>query len=439
MRDPLKLLLWIYFLLLVLEGALRKWILPGLAEPLLIVRDPIVLAIYCLALSRGTFPFRPAVLVLAGLAGLSLVFAVIAGAPVFVAIYGLRINYLHVPLIFLMGSALDHADVVRMGRVALWLTLGITVLMFLQHNAGPASLLNKGIGSGEGGQLRGALDKVRPAGPFSFITGPMAWYPLATAFAFYGWTHPNTYPRRLLIAATAAIVIAVPLSISRSLLFSVLVVVVFGLFTVARDVRRLGAVLVPIALAVLMLQIAANQDLTAAFSARWEESTVQGGGMGASIFQRFFNDHLAALTVIGDAPLFGHGVGIGSNVGARFTTGSLTFLLAEGEWPKILLELGPILGAMFILFRCWLAAHVLWNAWLGLLRHNDGLGWMLVGASMLIVISGQWAPPTILGFAVFGSGLALAAAGGPAEPDDETEETDTADELEEEPRTPLRT
>ncbi len=431
MHPYVKPLLWAYFLLLVLEGALRKWILPGLAEPLLIVRDPVVIATYFLALSSGHFPFRPALLALAGLAGLSLVFALIAGAPLFVAIYGLRINYLHVPLVFVMGAALDHADVVRIGRAALWLTLGITGLMFLQYNSGPGSFLNKGIGGGEVGQLGGALGKIRPPGPFSFITGPMAWYPLATAFAFYGWTHPGTYPRRLLVAATAAIVIAVPISISRSLLFSVLVVVVFGLFTVARDVRRLGTVLVPIGLAVLMLQVAANQELTAAFSARWEESTVRGGGVGVSIFQRFFNDHLVAFAVMWDAPLFGHGIGLGSNVGARFTTGALTFLLAEGEWPKILLELGPVLGAGFILFRCWLALHVLWSAWLGLLRHNDGLGWMLVGASLLLVVSGQWAPPTILGFAVFGSGLALAAAAGPVE-NEEDEETDAADGVEDE-------
>jgi hypothetical protein len=38
---------------------------------------------------------------------------------------------------------------------------------------------------------------------------------------------------------------------------------------------------------------------------------------------------------------------------------------------------------------------------------------MLAGACALLVLNGQWAPPTILGFAVFGAGLALAAAPGP--------------------------
>ena len=37
--ENLKRLIWVYFILLVFEGALRKWFLPGLSTPLLIVRD----------------------------------------------------------------------------------------------------------------------------------------------------------------------------------------------------------------------------------------------------------------------------------------------------------------------------------------------------------------------------------------------------------------
>ena len=41
--DLLKKGIWLYFLLLIFEGALRKWLLPGLATPLLVVRDPIAM------------------------------------------------------------------------------------------------------------------------------------------------------------------------------------------------------------------------------------------------------------------------------------------------------------------------------------------------------------------------------------------------------------
>ncbi len=43
-------LIWLYFWLLLFEGALRKWVAPQLANPLLIIRDPVVLLIYALAL-----------------------------------------------------------------------------------------------------------------------------------------------------------------------------------------------------------------------------------------------------------------------------------------------------------------------------------------------------------------------------------------------------
>jgi hypothetical protein len=91
-------------------------------------------------------------------------------------------------------------------------------------------------------------------------------------------------------------------------------------------------------------------------------------------------------------------------------TGSSVFLLAEAEWPKIVLELGPLLGLGFIAYRCWLAAHVMMSGWRSLRDEGDSLSWLLGGASFLALLSGQWGPPTILGFAVFGAGLALAAA-----------------------------
>src|SRR3954471_1220217 len=50
--------IWVYLFFLVFEGVLRKWVLPGLSGPLLIIRDPIVLVIYGLALGGGVFPMN---------------------------------------------------------------------------------------------------------------------------------------------------------------------------------------------------------------------------------------------------------------------------------------------------------------------------------------------------------------------------------------------
>lgn len=48
-----RMALWIYLFLLIFEGALRKWFLQPLATPLLLVRDPIVIWLYCIAMQKG--------------------------------------------------------------------------------------------------------------------------------------------------------------------------------------------------------------------------------------------------------------------------------------------------------------------------------------------------------------------------------------------------
>ena len=54
----IKKLIWTYFLLLLFEGALRKWFLPGLSQGLLIIRDPLVIWIYYLCYAKGVFPLN---------------------------------------------------------------------------------------------------------------------------------------------------------------------------------------------------------------------------------------------------------------------------------------------------------------------------------------------------------------------------------------------
>ena len=52
----IKKLIWVYFILLLSEGALRKWFLPSLSQGLLIIRDPIAIWIYYLCYAKGVFP-----------------------------------------------------------------------------------------------------------------------------------------------------------------------------------------------------------------------------------------------------------------------------------------------------------------------------------------------------------------------------------------------
>src|SRR5438067_13506957 len=101
-------LLWLYILLLVTEGALRKWIVPQLSNPLLLVRDPIVLLVYLLALRARLWPRNVFMYFLVPIAVLSWVVSFFVLEPyvpisrvLVVTGYGFRSNFLHLPLIFI--------------------------------------------------------------------------------------------------------------------------------------------------------------------------------------------------------------------------------------------------------------------------------------------------------------------------------------------------
>src|SRR6188508_3611873 len=95
-------LIWTYFILLMFEGTLRKWILPQYSDVLLIVRDPVVLAIYCLAIRARVFPRNFWMLSLGVIALLSWLVSLVVLQPylslkplILVTGFGFRSNYLH--------------------------------------------------------------------------------------------------------------------------------------------------------------------------------------------------------------------------------------------------------------------------------------------------------------------------------------------------------
>ena len=140
-----------YFLLWIFEGALRKWILPSLATPLLIVRDPIAIYIILRAIylnvkfSKCLYVVCSSIFTLLGLA-ITLTFG---HGNLFVGLYGARIMLLHFPLIFIIGSVFTKEDILKMGRVLLVVNILMTLIVYFQFISPQSAFINVGIG-GEG-------------------------------------------------------------------------------------------------------------------------------------------------------------------------------------------------------------------------------------------------------------------------------------------------
>ncbi|HVU23819.1 MAG TPA: hypothetical protein VHE13_06810 [Opitutus sp.] len=407
---PVRMGIWLYAWLLVMEGALRKWFLPQYSDLLFVVRDPVVIGIYFLALRAQIFPFRPAVALLGVLAVLSLVFALEQDTPYVIVAFGLRTNYLHLPLVFVMQAALDRDEVKRFGRWFMVLSLPILVLMFYQFNASPHDVLNAGTGGVELGQLRGAMGRIRPPGPFSFISGVVQWFSLTGAFVAHGWLERGAYRRALLLLATGLVALAVPISISRSLLLGILIVLAFVAAMLLRDLRRIPNLIGPLVGVACLAAATVDTVYVQAFVTRWDEAASAGGGdVYTNVVGRFVGLFAEPFRTAVDAPWLGHGIGMGTVAGARLITGKYQFLLAESELARIILELGPLLGFAFVAWRAWLTIVLVWRGWRRVVEKHDSLPWLLTGGCFLNVLMAQWGQATSLGFSVFGAGLVLAA------------------------------
>src|SRR6185437_2032323 len=219
--DPypaLKKGIWVYFVLLIFEGALRKWVLPGLAAPLLIVRDPVAIWLIVVAWQRGLLKSNLSLSATFVISILGLVTALMYGhGNLLVGIYGVRTLLLHFVLIFIIGNVFNRDDVLKIGKALLWMSIPMTVLLILQFYSPQSAWVNLGIGGDTaGGGFSGALGYFRPPATFSFTNGTALFYSLSACYIFYFWFFAKKYIKKpVLIAASVALAIAIPMSISR--------------------------------------------------------------------------------------------------------------------------------------------------------------------------------------------------------------------------------
>jgi hypothetical protein len=417
----IKRAIWVYFFLLIFEGVFRKWLLPQYSDVLLIVRDPVVLVIYLLAIKARVFPRNHWMISLAVIAFLSSVVSILVLEPylpmqplILVTGFGFRSNFLHLPLLFIMGRVLDIEDVKKLGW---WMLVGLIpmcVLLALQFNAAPDAFINRTAGLGGTEQITAGSGKIRPPGTFSFVSGVIFYAAMSAAYLLYAALTRGVYRNWLLFGGGFALVVTIGVSGSRSVLLAVLVVLaslLLILFVRPSMVNQFGRNLL-IVVVVLLLAVRLPifkegvQVLTDRFTAvaEAEETSVAGG-----LIERVLIVFTEGFKLLGLAPIGGYGLGIGTNGGAKFLTGRTMFLLTEGEWGRIILESGPILGSAFLLWRTMLTFS------LGVfsfrkLKRGELLPLFLYCAGFVSLLNGQFGQPTNLGFSVFICGLCLAAA-----------------------------
>jgi hypothetical protein len=418
-KRHIRWLIWLYFWLLLIEGGLRKWVLPDYSNPLLLVRDPVVITIYLLAIPARIFPRNGWTIALAVIGFLSLLLTFVQLwpylSPMMIALvggYGFRSNFFHLPLIFVMAQVLRLEDVKRFGWWALLLLVPMSMLMVAQFRAAPDAFLNRTAG-GEGEMMMSALGKVRTAGTFSFVVGVVAYLSLATGYLMCALLKPGLYKTWLLTVAGVALVVGIAVSGSRSVVGACAVIVASLLLVIVLRpdvVNRFGRALILILiLGLVVSRLPVFHEGIKVLGTRFTEAAAASEqSVARGLIERVLSSFEESFFVYGKAPFLGYGLGIGTNAGAKFLTGHAGFLLTEDEWSRIFLESGPVLGLAYVVWRCALVVRIGWLC-VKSVRLGNLLPLLLFSSSFLPMISGQFGQPTILGFTVFTTGLALAA------------------------------
>jgi hypothetical protein len=411
----LKKLFWLYFLLLIFEGALRKWVLPQYSAPLLLVRDPVALLIIWEAYRTHKWPRQWSSVVgilAAGILALCFVQMAAGENPWFVALYGLRSYLLPFPVAFIMGENLDRDDLRKFGLCTLWLLLPLTALEVAQYYAPADSILNKGASLGTG-QLAYAAGHVRASATFSYVTGPMCYLPLATAFLFYGLAQANFAKKWLLWTASCALVLSIPVIGSRTLVFELAAILacvaVAALFGVSQFVKSLRMIMALLLVSLLVSRLPVFTEATETLSMRFFQASQAEGNVEQSLLLRVGHPMTAALeSSISGNNWLGFGMGYGSNAIAKLLTGTQQSLAGEEEFPRVITELGVPAGMAFMLFR-WLLALSIVSKALSRVREQEPLAWLLVPSTFGTLVLGLMEQPTEQGFMVISVAFSLVA------------------------------
>ncbi|WCT13836.1 hypothetical protein [Mucilaginibacter jinjuensis] len=412
--KKVKQFIWVYFYLLIFEGALRKWVLPGLATPLLLVREPIVLWLIITAWRNKLVPFSPFLFISVSVGTIGIFTAILFGhGNAWVALYGARIWLMHYPLIFVIGSVFTRDDILKMARVVMFISIPMAILIAAQFYSPQTAWINRGVGGDEsGGGFSGALGFFRPPATFSFTNGTSSFFGFLAPFVFWFWIYPKTINRVVLIGATIALMISIPLSISRTLLFEVVVTFAFTVLALSSKPQFIGKIVGSVAVVLISLVILNNFDFfqtaTEAFTARFEGANEVEGGLNGVVGNRYFGHMIEAFTGAGALPFWGYGFGSGTQVGFKILGVTKALFDIEDEFTRIMGELGFGLGLIAIFTRLGLCVQYFFQGF-SRLKTGDLLPWLLLSFALLVVPQGQWAQPTALGFGVLIAGLTMAS------------------------------
>lgn len=410
--------IWLFFFLLIFEGAFRKWFLPSLSDIFLVIRDLLAIYLVWMTCKRGLWK-NPFVRISWGIAFITLITTLLFGHQnLLVALYGVRIWVYYIPLIFAIPWFMNWDDVMLMCKCTLYITMGMTLLMLLQYFTPQTSIFNLGVGGEGSSGFSGVDGYFRPSGTFSFTNG-IALYMVWAGCCFFACFFSNRkWGKRkfrvspyILWASFVCWVTAVPVSLSRAVVVEAVIIFLWSMglaFLTKRYKKSLFhfmtilLVLSPLLLMNQRIQIAVNNmQKRFVIASKSEGSFVTG-----SIVERNLMSLFSDLLNSNEVPfLYGEGIGMGTNVAAVMLTGKKQFLTKEGGSDSM--ENGYLMGCAMFFYKWSLLFYIFYRC---VKVRKQSLMPLLFAVSLFLIRPGTGQTPTDVGFSTWVTAMALTLA-----------------------------
>jgi hypothetical protein len=344
------------FLIVVFEGAIRKWVASSTSLPLIALRD--LLAVYLVFYAwRGGY-FRRYQKVFTALfawtllvVGWGLMQLVGGESSPTVFVIGLRFWLLYSWFAVAAAATMTEADFAAAVRLAVLAMIVLAPLAVLQHYSPPGAAINRQLEGDEDDVFVVISGVVRTTGTFTFTSGYSTYLIMVAPLVFGLWAaRKRTQTQRLFaLAGFGAFIIGSVVSGSRAGVISAgsmlgAYLIARLVFAKARDKpAALGA-------AVLASMLTAGflfffSDAIQVTQQRFEQAST-----GEDFGERLLATFIGEPQVLDQSSWLGKGIGAGSNLATSLYEGTANFALAESETGRIVLE-GGLLGFAYIALK----------------------------------------------------------------------------------------
>jgi hypothetical protein len=367
--------LQVVMVLLVVEGAIRKWLFAGAQDLVYLAKDVILVGVYIGYLrDRGRLRVRAPELPVLYLA---LVFAAVVGAlQVFnprlpnplVGALGFKAYFLYVPLLFVVPAAFaDDRELLRFLRRYIILSIPVGLLAGAQFLSPASSALNtyaratEGVGPGYVSTF-GSSEFVRVTATFSYITGYSSYLVAMTILmlaymAAVRWRMQGSLP---VYVALGSALLGMLMTGSRGPIF--MLALLFPLYwwlAVLRDSQggmTFMRLLVGVALLAGLIGSVGAGPLHAFLG--------RAAGSSEDLETRLVVPFTSPFEILPDAGLFGYGIGATHQTATAVTPGIVPYswlhgLEVEAETGRIMIELGPVGFFLMYFIRVFLVTYAL--------------------------------------------------------------------------------